>query len=147
MRCLTVFLPLALLAALPARAGEDDRANRTFVFVYEAGIASVPDGGKQVRMWIPVPCDNHDQKIGDVKVKVTSGDASGEAAITADGTVKGMLPVKCTVAPIKHGTGRTLCIESEGRVVAAFVALFGMGLLGTITGFMASWIVGPRGAR
>jgi len=114
MRRLTVFLPLALLAALPARAGAD-RPNRTFVFVYEAGIASVPDGSKQVRMWIPVPCDNNDQKIVDVKVKVTSGDMSGEASIGADGTVKGTLPAKCTVSPIKHGTGRSLCVESDGK--------------------------------
>jgi len=114
MRRVAAFLPLALLAALPARAG-DDRANRTFVFVYEAGIAAVPDGSKQVRLWIPVPMDNNDQKIGTVKLSVTADGMTNEADITADGMVKGSLPAKCTVSPISHGWGRALCVESAGK--------------------------------
>jgi hypothetical protein len=114
MRRLTVFLPLALLAALPARAG-DDRPTRTFVFVYEASLEAVPDGGKQVRMWIPVPMDNFDQRIANVKVAITADGAKGEATIGADGKVAGTLPLKCTVSPIQHGSGRTLCVESAGK--------------------------------
>jgi hypothetical protein len=114
MRRLSVCLPLALLAVLPARAG-DDRPNRTFVFVYEAGLASVPDGSKQVRLWIPVPQDNFDQKIGDVKVSIAADGKTAEAAISADGTVQGTLPLQCTVSPIQHGWGRSLCVESAGK--------------------------------
>ena len=83
MRRLSLLLPLALLAALPARAG-DDRPSRTFVFVYEAGIESVPEGAKQVRLWIPVPADNHDQRIGTVKVRlVTLGPKLSVPALAA----------------------------------------------------------------
>jgi hypothetical protein len=114
MRRLRLFLPLALLAALPARAG-DDRPSRTFVFVYEAGIESVPEGAKQVRLWIPVPADNHDQRIGAVKVLVTAGGSSAEAEIEADGTLLGNPPLPCVVAPIGHGYGRSLCVESDGK--------------------------------
>ena len=112
MRPLTLFLPLALLAAMPAKA--DDRPSRTFVFVYEAGIAAVPDGGKMVRLWIPVPMDNNDQKISGVKVALTADGATKEAAITGDGAVKG-LQIPCVVSPIAHGWGRTLCVESAGK--------------------------------
>ncbi len=113
MRRLIVLLPLALLAALPAKAG-DDRPSRTFVFVYDAGIAAVPDGAHQVRLWIPVPMDNGDQKIGNVKIVLTADGTTKEAAIGADGAAKG-LQIPCTVAAIGHGSGRTLCIESAGK--------------------------------
>lgn len=115
MRRLTLFLPLALLAALPARAG-DDRPNRTFVFVYDAALAAVPDGSKQVRLWVPVPSDNNDQKItGDVKLAITTGGKTTEVGIEADGTLSGTPPLPCVVAPIEHGAGRTLCVESDGK--------------------------------
>ncbi len=113
MRRLAPFLPLLLLAALPARAG-DDRPSRTFVFVYEAGIENVPEGSKQVRLWIPVPMDNFDQKVGAVKVAITCGGKTSEAAIGADNAVTGSLPLACTVSPIGHGSGRSLCVESAG---------------------------------
>jgi len=112
MRRFSVLLPLALLAALPARG--DDRPSRTFVFVYDAGLAAVPEGAKQVRIWIPVPMDNHDQKIANVKVAVTADGATTQAAIDGNGPVKG-LPLACTVSPIGHGWGRTLCVESAGK--------------------------------
>ncbi len=113
MRHLTLFLPLLLLAALPAGAG-DDRPSRTFVFVYNANISAVPDGSKQVRLWIPLPIDNNDQKISDAKVAVTADGTTAEAAIGADGAVKG-LPLPCTVSAVGHGSGRTLCVESAGK--------------------------------
>jgi hypothetical protein len=113
MRLLARFLPLAILLCPFARA--DERPNRTFVFVYEAGLASVPEGAKEVRLWIPVPMDNPDQKIADVKVAVTADGATKEAAVAADGTLKGALPLKCTLSPIGHGWGRSLCVESAGK--------------------------------
>lgn len=109
MRRLTLFL---LVAALTASA--EDRPSRTFVFVYDAAVAAVPEGGKQVRLWIPVPMDNLDQKIADVKVALTADGATKEAAISGDGAVKG-LQLPCIVAPIGHGFGRTLCVESPGK--------------------------------
>lgn len=113
MRLLTVFLPLAMLAALPAKAG-GDRPSRTFVFVYEAGVAAVPDGAKQVRLWIPVPMDNGDQEVANVKVALTAGGETKEAEVGADGAMKG-LQLPCELAPIGHGWGRSLCIESDGK--------------------------------
>jgi hypothetical protein len=113
MRLLTVFVPLAMLAALPAKA-LDDRPSRTFVFVYEAGLAAVPEGAKQVRLWIPVPTDNDDQKVADVKFALTADGETKETGIGADGAVEG-LQLPCTVAPIGHGWGRSLCIESDGK--------------------------------
>jgi len=114
MRRVAAFLPLALLAALPAKAG-DDRPNRTFVFVYEAGVAAVPDGSQQVRLWIPVPMDNNDQKITNVKFLITSDGMTKEAEIMPDGGLHSASPLACTLAPIKHGSGRSLCIESKGK--------------------------------
>ncbi|MFI5402448.1 MAG: transglutaminase family protein [Planctomycetota bacterium] len=113
MRRFSVILPLALLAAAPARG--DDRPSRTFVFVYDAGLAAVPDGAKQVRLWIPVPLDNNDQKISNVKFAITSDGATKEAEITADGGIKNSSPLKCTLSGIGHGWGRTLCVESAGK--------------------------------
>lgn len=113
MRRFSVFVPLALLAALPARAGEN-RPSRTFVFVYEAGLASVPEGSKQVRLWIPVPANNLDQEISNVKLALTV-DGVTKAAEIADGGIRNSSPLKCTLAPIRHGWGRTVCIESDGK--------------------------------
>jgi hypothetical protein len=109
MRSLTLFL---LLVAAAARA--DDRPSRTFVFVYDASLAAVPDGSKQVRLWIPVPIDNFDQKIAGAKLAITCDGATQEAAIAGDGAVKG-LPLSCAVSAIGHGFGRTLCVESAGK--------------------------------
>lgn len=113
MRHLALLLPLLLLAALPAKAG-DDRPSRTFVFVYDAGLAAVPAGAKQVRLWIPVPMDNADQKIAIVKIALTADGSTKELAIGGDGAMTG-LQLPCTVAAIGHGWGRTLCIESAGK--------------------------------
>lgn len=113
MRRLTLFLPLAMLAALPAKAG-DDRKSRTFAFMYDAGIAAVPDGSKQVRLWIPLPMDGGDQKVANVKFALTADGATKETEIGTDGAVEG-LQLPCTLAPIGHGSGRTLCIESAGK--------------------------------
>jgi hypothetical protein len=113
MRRIAALLPLALLAAMPAKA--DDRPYRTFVFVYDAGVASVPDGSKQVRLWIPVPMDNHDQKVSNVTFALTIDGMTKEAEITPEGGIRNSSPLRCTLAGIRHGWGRTLCIESAGK--------------------------------
>ena len=127
MHRLFPILCLAFLAALPARAG-DDRPSRTFVFVYDASLAAVPEGSKQVRLWIPVPMDNADQNVSDVKFAITCDGATKEAEITADGGIRNGSPLGCTLAGIQHGSGRTLCIESKGKP-------FGVRMTATVTRF------------
>lgn len=106
---------LTALLLLVALASADDRPNRTFVFVYEASLASVPEGKKQVRLWIPVPMDNHDQKISGVKFEITCDGVTKDAEITAEGGIRNASPLGCTLAGVRHGWGRTLCVESDGK--------------------------------
>jgi hypothetical protein len=120
MRLLPALLPLALLVSGPARADPagEARTSRTFVFVYEANLASVPGDARQVRLWIPVPTGSEDQDVADVKVALTVDGAVKEVGISADGALEGTAPLACTVAPIGHGWGRSLCVESAGKAFA-----------------------------
>jgi hypothetical protein len=113
MRLPARLLPLLLLVCASARA--DERPQRTFVFVYEAGLANVPAGAKQVRLWIPVPMDNDAQKVAGVKFALTADGATKEATIAADGTLENSSPLALTLSPIRHGWGRSLCVESAGK--------------------------------
>lgn len=116
MRRLAAFLPLALLCSGPAKAEPaDSRPHRSFDFIYEAGIASVPEGAKQVRLWIPIPTNNPEQEISSIKLALTADGATKDAEITADGGIRNSSPLKCTLSGIGHGWGRSLCIESAGK--------------------------------
>jgi len=112
MRVLTPFLVLAALAG----AGEM-QASRSFNLVYQASAKDIPAGAKQVRMWIPVPVSTAEQDISNVTIALTAGGATITKPVAEVGSVSqvGSTSVKCTVAAIEHGEGKSLCVESAGQ--------------------------------
>jgi transglutaminase-like putative cysteine protease len=84
-------------AAEPVKAAEvAPRKSRSFEFVYEAALEQVPAGAKQVRMWVPVPIDTPDQKISNLRIEASH---------------------PTHVASIEGGTGKSVCVESQGEPV------------------------------
>jgi len=102
-------LCLALMAA-------DSRPNRAFTMTYEATVRDVPEDAASARLWIPIPVSTPDQEISNVTVSVT---LDGESVTRGIGDLPetlavGDAEVACTLADVEHGTGKSLCLETEG---------------------------------
>ena len=111
---------LACLVFAAAAGGDETRAHRSFTMVYETSLKDVPAGAKQARLWVPVPQDTGDQEITNVQVALTAG---GETLTRSLADLPkldavGGTSVKCTVAAIEHGWGRSLCVETPGKPIA-----------------------------
>jgi len=120
---LTTLALTGSLALQAAAAQEAPRSSRSFRFVYSAGVAEVPDGSKNVRLWAPLPLDTPDQTIRNIVVKADGADASvtlGPDAAQLQSGEKGGL--HWTISPIQNGFGRSLCLESAGKPVALELA-------------------------
>jgi hypothetical protein len=110
-------IPGLLVLLTLCQAGESsERPSRSFRFVYDAAIEAPPEGTTLLRMWIPIPADTEDQKISRCAVAVTVGDETLRKPLAAIGGLKriGDVPVTCTVADVKNGWGKSLCVESPG---------------------------------
>jgi hypothetical protein len=111
----------AVLALLAICQGEEEpqRPSRSFTMVYNAAIEAPPQGARRLRLWMPVPADTQDQKISKATVAVTVGVETASKPLTAIGGLKkvGDVPVNCTVADIRNGWGKSICVESPGKAV------------------------------
>ncbi len=128
-------LALAGSLALQAAAAQDaPRSSRSFRFVYSASVADVPDGAKQVRLWIPVPVDTQDQLVsnywfhaltgavpadGQKGQMNLAGKGGGDPKGFTDGSGEG---VTWTVRDIQGGFGRSVCVETQGKPVSVELA-------------------------
>jgi len=100
--------PVLLLAAACASTAETrvvdlGRGERSFEFIYTASLPAVPDGAKDVKLWIPLPLSTPEQEVSDVRVEASH---------------------PYVEHPIEHGFGRSLCVRSDGepvRVTTRFV--------------------------
>lgn len=73
---------------------DTNRKHRTFEFSYDASIDEVPAGAERVRLWIPLPIDTPDQKLGDLTIEASHA---------------------CEVNFIENGFGKSLCVTSPGE--------------------------------
>jgi hypothetical protein len=115
-----LFLVLAACSATASRPEMDtSRPSRTFGFVYNAAVGELPDGAREVRIWIPIPVDTLDQTIENVHVTGLSGNTGFDlpSAELEHGDVESAKgSVRWSVHDIANGGGRTLCITSAGPV-------------------------------
>ncbi len=95
--------PLALvLAALPADTPAP--ARRAFTFSYTATLPAIPEGARNVAIWIPYPADDAHQRISNVKLvgpgrpKIAKDPATGNryASFAVDAHRSGPLEVSLT---------------------------------------------------
>jgi len=122
-----MFLTTLTLSALLSFQGaklDASRPQRSFRFVYTAGIPEVAAGAKQVRLWIPVPLDTPDQVIENLAFQATASGAPGTAsgkkpADLKDGAAPGM---KWSFHDLAGGFGRSACVETEGKPVQVELA-------------------------
>ncbi len=119
-----VFAPLALFAACqsvsPNHELDGSRPNRAFGFDYHAEVSEIPEGAKDVRLWIPIPLDTHDQEITDVTLTGSSGSARftlPSSSFEAKSWISEQGPVTLTLHDIEHGQGRSLCVETDGKPI------------------------------
>lgn len=121
-----IFIPAtALLVTALAACGRGGQGplgpGARFEIVYSATVAEVPGGARQVRLWVPVPVDLPEQDVESVRAHVEAGgrvfdlvDLGEESAATRTGADG---PVHWTLAAVRGGIGRSLCVETEGSPV------------------------------
>lgn len=61
-------LSLLTFAFLVGQAHAAEVKERTFEVTYKATVKDIPKDAREVNLWLPVPQDNHVQKISDVRV-------------------------------------------------------------------------------
>jgi len=116
-------LLLSSLALVQSPVTDTARPHRSFRFFYTAGIPAVPDGAKEVRLWIPTPLDTPDQTITKLMLSVKAGDDSHHSTFAVMGPTPDKM-TKDTKSPggievllrdIQGGFGRSACIQSPGQ--------------------------------
>jgi len=110
-------VPLLWLAGGVAANETTERASRQFTLVYQAAVDTVPEGARQLRLWVPIPISTPEQEVGKVTCTILIGDE--QVTVPLDQTALldavGTTPVKCVLAPIRHGGGMSLCVETPGK--------------------------------
>jgi len=96
-------------------------ASRNFRFVYKAAVPEVPEGSKQVRLWIPVPVDTPDQEISKLMLGVKPlGDSGTQSTAASMARTPDQLKdggagdITWVIRDIQGGSGRSACIQSSG---------------------------------
>jgi len=98
---------LAVLSACSAATARDPleppgqvRKHRRFAFTYEASIEKVPEGAKEVRLWVPLPVSTLDQEVEELSIEHSHPYA---------------------VNLVENGFGEALCTISDGEPIAVKV--------------------------
>jgi len=110
-------LALSFTAPNPQAQPNADRQQRSFRIVYSAGVAELPAGAKQLRLWLPVPVDTPDQKISNVTVTATCDGSPVEGIVAEPGKDGSKGAVKWVTHDIQNGIGRSLCLETSGKPI------------------------------
>ena len=115
---------LLLLSACQNIAPNDEvdstRLSRSFGFVYNAELSDIAADSKQVRIWIPIPSNTHDQEITDLHVVGKAGESTFEFSasdLEGDELEVQHESVVLMLRPIENGQGRSLCVESKGQPI------------------------------
>ena len=80
--------------------------------------------------------------VGSISVLHLEAGAEGSNIKTAEDAVWWAVATITTV-----GYGDRYPVTSEGRVVAAFLMVVGVGLFGTVSGFVAAWFLAPSARK
>jgi hypothetical protein len=72
-RFVLTFIPAAIailgLWNLPSRATSDQTPSRSFEFGYVTHVSAVPAGSYELRLWIPLPYEDSNQSVSDLRIK------------------------------------------------------------------------------
>lgn len=117
-------LTLGALLSIQGAKPDSSRPNRSFRFVYSAGVPEVPNGAKQVRLWVPVPLDTPDQTIGKLVFKATGAAGTSTALGARPGDLKdgSKGALKWSFHDIGGGFGRSVCVEGDGNPISVELA-------------------------
>jgi transglutaminase-like putative cysteine protease len=98
---------------------DTSRPQRSFRFVHSAGLPDVPAGARESRLWVPIPIDTPDQTIAHLAVRGSGGstDFSTDGVRPTGSAGSGAEEVRWSLADIRHGSGRSLCVETRGMPI------------------------------
>lgn len=90
--------------------------HRSFTFRYRAATENVPADAASVRLWIPIPIDDRNQRIEGIRIAGRAGSMRFEYATAEIDSVIEKDGVRLTLEshPIEGGHGRSLCATSNG---------------------------------
>jgi transglutaminase-like putative cysteine protease len=54
---------------LPSRATSDQTPSRSFEFGYVTHVSALPEGSHELRLWLPLPYEDSNQSISDLRIK------------------------------------------------------------------------------
>lgn len=116
--------PSVIALALPALLGSacaatgppapTEETETRFRFTYRAEVRGVPAEAERVRLWVPVPVDLPEQRIEDVRLRLTTPAGERELPLPAGPTT--VLGARLLPGTIATG-GASLCVETDGEPV------------------------------